>query len=79
MGREPRVVALLQPWANFRSAVSAFQFVEFVSAFADSAPLRWILFVWFVWFGCFAVQLYVSASWRLCVENKKADRVLCSP
>jgi len=30
VGREPRVVALLQPWANFRSAFSAFHFVSFV-------------------------------------------------
>jgi hypothetical protein len=26
VGRLPRVVALLQPWANFRSAFSAFEF-----------------------------------------------------
>ncbi len=30
MGREPRVVALFQPWANFRSAFSAFESRQFV-------------------------------------------------
>jgi hypothetical protein len=27
MGRLPKVVAVRQPWANFRSAFSAFEFV----------------------------------------------------
>jgi hypothetical protein len=41
LGELPRVVALLQPWANFRSAFSAEK-----AAFASEGRLHWLSLIY---------------------------------